>query len=369
MSTTPKDDVTIETAAPVAGPEPTAAVVAPVVETPPVVAPVVAVPASDVETTEPEAPVVPAAEPAAVVPDTRSEFERKVDELDPPLPDETPVQRNARMSRGEKRILGLLGRTKATEDQLAAAQAEIARLKAAPAATTPAPVTPAAATTTPDLPVFTFPAWDAYSEAHPEALHEDYIDARQDARETHKQQVAQITRDRDETARLQREFETHAKTVNDRRTAHVEAFRREDPEYDAVMATAMDLPLTQAIVTALDDLDTDGPAVAKHLAQHRDEYAEILTLPPSRQAARVLAIADTLKAPPAPTPAPTVPAIPTRAAVPSRPLSDAPAPGSHVSGGAQPTRSLQSIADKDEDADEYIVHTSPTSAAAARIRR
>ena len=80
-----------------------------------------------------EAPKVEAPAPA-----TRSEFEQKVDELDPPLPNETAEQRTVRMSRGEKRILGLLSRTKSTEDALKTATDEIARLKAAPAGTAPA---------------------------------------------------------------------------------------------------------------------------------------------------------------------------------------------------------------------------------------
>src|SRR3990167_9716802 len=135
-----------------------------------------------------EPPVVeePAAEPPAVEEppkpvagaDTRSEFEKQVDELDPPLSDETPKQRTERMSRGERRILALLHRAKGTEADLQAAHAEIARLKAEPAR--PAAEPPAAPKVEPAP--FSFPTWDQYSEQHPEATHEDYIDLRTDAR-------------------------------------------------------------------------------------------------------------------------------------------------------------------------------------------
>ena len=138
----------------------------------------------------------------------------------------------------------------------------------------------------------------------------------------------------------------------------------------------MDLPRTPAVQTVLDDLGDLGPAVAIHLAQHRDVYTDILGLSPSRQAARLITIADTLTAPvadppavlvAASPPAPVRPTNPVRA--PSRPLSDAPAPVSQVAGGAQPTRSLAALAAADDDADAYIVRRAPESAAGRRIRR
>src|SRR3990167_6193770 len=47
------------------------------------------------------APVEEPSEPAAGA-DTRSEFEKQVDELDPPLSDETPKQRTDRMNRRDR---------------------------------------------------------------------------------------------------------------------------------------------------------------------------------------------------------------------------------------------------------------------------
>lgn len=335
---------------------------------------------SDVETRDAvedkpkaEAPVAAAvvAPVAAVVPatDARSEFERKVDELDPPLPDETPAQRTVRMGRGERRILGLLSRTKSTEDQLTEARAEIARLKTAPA--NPAPASPAPKGDEPPVePPFVFPDWNTYSEKNPEATHEQYIDARQDARLEHKTAFATAKEEHDARARVTRERETSDKALNDRRTQHVDAFRAANPTYDDAMQTLMDVPLTPAVSAALDDLDDLAPAVLMHYAAHKDDYLAVLKLRPTAQAVAIHEIARTLKAAEAPapevTPAPATstvdapaapaarPTVVPKPALPSRPSSDAPNPTSVVSGGAQPTVDLTRLAAEDDDADGYI---------------
>ena len=341
--------------------------------------------------------------PAPVAAAAPSTVAAAIDQLEPPVADETPSQRTERLTRVEaaadileppvageteaqrieryarvsteakaffsdspanKRVMIALSKAKAAEQarakaetDLKTAREELARkTPAAPPATIP-PAT--AAEPVADAP-FVFPDWNTYSEQHPEATHEEYIDARQDARLDHKATVAETRRQADETTRLRREWDDHQKALNDKRTRTVEAYKATDPDYDAAMKAAMDLPLPPAVTQALDDLDDDGPAVAKYLAQHREQYTEILKLKPSKQAAAVLAVHDTLKAPPAPppaavAPAPATPAIPARASAPSRPLSDAPSPGSQVHGSAQPTPSLAALAEAAEDADAYIV--------------
>ena len=328
----------------------------------------------------------------------RTRIEAAADILEPPVAGETEAQRIERYARvstdakaffsdspANKRVMIALSKAKAAEQRATKAETDLKTARDAARTPAPAAATPPATTVdelpAPHIPPFDFPEYDAWGElpGNENRTHRDYSVELADARHDWRTEKTRIEKAHTETTRRQTEWDTHQQAVRDQRTARVEAHKAKDPEYDAVMKTAMDLPITPAVQTALDDLGDAGPAVAKHLAQHRDDYAAILTLPPSRQAAKVLAIADDiLKAPPAPTPAadaavdtppaPARPAIP-RAAAPSRPLSDAPSPGSVVSGGAQPTRSLQSIADADEDADEYIVHRAPKSAVAARIRR
>ena len=333
---------------------------------------------------EPEADATPAA-PEAVPPPAapeippvvaKSEFEQKIDELDPPLPNETKEQRTARMSRGERRILSLIGRAKTSETQLEDARAEIARLKAAPPAAPVAPgTTPAPPKAT--VPAFSFDAWDAYSDKHPEANYEDWLDARGDAREAWKTEKARVEAEAVARERLEKEIVTELETRASRRTHYIDDFRAEHPDYDAVMVTATDLPLTPAMAEALDDYGPIGPAIVMHLAQHRDEHLAIARLSAVKQITAISDLAKTLTASaspptttpavsqepsvaaPATTPAPAaaVPARPAmpRAATPSRPLSDAPAPTTVVPGSAQPTRTVYAIGNEGEDADQYII--------------
>lgn len=334
--------------------------------------PATATPPTTETTTEPA--TAPAPTPAAATAtNARSEFERKVDELDPPLPNETKEQRTVRMNRGEKRILGLLSRAKASETELESARAEIARLKAAPVTTTPSAGTPPA-TEPPAIPPFRFESWDQYSEQHPEASHEDYLDARGDAREAWKTNKTRIEREHAETERFTRERDSSMKAVAEDTARYVNAFRAEHPEFDDAMTSAMDLPLPPAMHAAMVAQKTFGPAIALYLAQHRDEAIRIATLAPIDQIGEIRDLANTLKAGQTPTPSGTTGATPPSpgtpetpsapapratitppAGTPSRPLSDAPAPTSTVVGSATPTPSLAQLAAADEDADAYIV--------------
>lgn len=314
--------------------------------------------------------------PAAAA-DTRSEFEKQVDELDPPLLDETPKQRAERMSRGERRILGLLHRAKSIEAEFQTAQAEIARLKAAPAGTRTEPPT---TTTKVEPPPFAFPTWDQYSEQHPEATHEEYIDARTDARRdwhaTKERLEAEAKDQHDKAAAADRDAaqrRTALETLDREKVARVEAYRAATPEYDAALAAAADLPLPPEMHIAL-ARSPIGPKIAHYLALHRDEHLRIARLHPMDMVGEIRLLQEQLKgdtpvttppppaagATPPPSPGTTPVAAPAAATppsvtVPSRPTSSAPAPTSEVHGRATPTRSLQTIADADgEDATEYM---------------
>src|SRR3990167_4130428 len=179
--------------------------------------------------------------PTALSADTRSEFEKQVDELDPPLSDETPKQRTERMSRGERRILALLHRAKGTEADLQTAHAEIARLKAAPAGPAAEPLRAAKV----EPPPFSFSTWDQYSEQHPEATHEEYIDARTDARRDWHTTNDRLTREAaaatERAAAAERDAaqrRTALETLDREKFTRVEAYRQATPDYDAAMAAA-----------------------------------------------------------------------------------------------------------------------------------
>ena len=335
-------------------------------------------PAEVTEPAEEKPPVIePGAEPAKIEPppDTRSEFEQKVDELDPPLPNETAEQRTVRMHRGEKRILQLLSRSKAAEDELARTTAELARLKTTPAGQTPPTTERQTTEPTPptvEHPPFTFQPWDQYSEAHPEATHEDYLDARGDARETWK---AEKKTKEDHAAAAVRDAARRRdalETLDRDKMTRVEAYRQTAPDYDAAMAAAQDLPLPPEMHVAM-AMSPIGPKIAHYLAVNREEHLRIAALPAARQFAEIgklemkldgdapvtSAAAPAAATPPAAgaatTQAATAPPATTPRAAQSRPTTAAPAPVREITGGAQPTRDSYALGNDGEDADAYII--------------
>ena len=335
----------------------------------------------------PPAEPTPAAAAAATAPaaDTRSEFERKVDEIEPPPSDETSEQRTVRMARGEKRILGLLSRSKAAEDRAAAAEAEVARLKAAPAEQPPAPA--AGQPPKSDVAPFTFQTWDQYSEANPEATHEDYLDARGDARESWKaektakeQSVVAAARD---AARRREALEQ----LDRDKFARIEEYRKDNPDYDVVMNTdeANALPFPPVMHLKMAE-SLIGPKIAHYLVLHPEEHIAIAELEEqlhrSELAPRAIgaligteirklelrlkgdapvtsaaapAAATPPAAPAATTPAAAPAASTTPRAAPSQPRTAAPAPVREIAGGAQPTRDSYALGNDGEDGDPYYL--------------
>lgn len=366
------DSITVETAT--STPEELVAHLAAGTDAPPE-AEVVEAPVGDkapvVEELPPKPGAAPAEEPpkpASAAADTRSEFEKQVDELDPPLSDETPKQRAERMSRGERRILQLLHRAKGTEADLQAAHAEITRLKAAPAGTKVEP--PAVKV---ELPPFSFSTWDQYSEQHPEATHEEYIDARTDARRDWHTTNDRLTREAAAAERDAAQRRQALETLDREKFARIEEYRTANRDYDAAMQAVADLPLPPDMHIAM-AMSPIGPKIAHYLALHRDEHLRIVNLPPARMLTEIGKLESKLEGDtPITSPAATAgspppagqvassaaPAAATtaRVAVPSRPTSSAPAPASEVTGRAQPTRSLQAIAEADgEDGTGYMLH-------------
>src|SRR3990167_9245517 len=124
----------------------------------------------------------------------RTRIEAAADILEPPVAGETEAQRIERYARvstdakaffsdspANKRVMIALSKAKAAEQRATKAETDLktAREAARTAPAAPAAAPPAPAAEPPAPPKFAFQTWDEYSEAHPEALHEEYIDARQ----------------------------------------------------------------------------------------------------------------------------------------------------------------------------------------------
>lgn len=174
------------------------------------------------------------------------------------------------------------------ERRIAEQDAELARLRAPKpvAAQPPAPkASPAAA---PEK----FEAWDTYSEKHPDASYDDYIDARADFR--FEQRQAAIQREAHQAQRAQT-VEATQKTFVERMTKLTQA----DPEFvNGIAPGLLALRPThtlgegeQATVhNAIADYvmeSEQGPQLLKHFTDHPDDYAAVAQLPPDKFFARM----------------------------------------------------------------------------------
>lgn len=342
------------------------------------------------EVTELGAKKAPVTEPTKVeLPaDARSEFEQEIDQLDPPQPGENAEQRKLRYSKNERAIILRLRRAKTAEDRAATAEAELVRLKAtAPLSTIGQPTTVTAPAKTIEHPSFTFQTWDQYSEANPEASHEDYLDARGDARETWK---AEKTAKEDSAAAAVRDTARRRdalETLDRDKLTRIEAYRLDHPEYDVAMNTdeAKALPFPPVMHVKMAE-STLGPKIAHYLALHPERHlviaeqemqlhaaelnpraiaaiigAEIRKLEIELKgdtpvtSAAASAAATTTAAPAAATTAAAPAASTTFRVAPSKPQTAAPAPVREIAGGAQPTRDSYALGNDGEDADQYIV--------------
>lgn len=218
-----------------------------------------------------------------------------------------------------------------------------------------APAKPAEAT----APTFEFPTFEAWQAKHPEADYTVYADARTDARFA-------FNRDQDAaTAATAAAERASVEAVTNFKSA-VDTFKVDHDDYDArtsaiSLAQYEGLPTLAAFQRSLLREGKNGPPILYYVAQHTDELHSLLT---ARTPAEFLESFGVLKhvvrsatAQPA-SAAAAVSAEPARPAAPAKPAASpktsAPAPLETVRGSATTTRTLQSIADDDEDADAYI---------------
>lgn len=304
---------------------------------------------------EPETP------PEAVVPPAVPEpspLEAELDRLEPPVADETPVQKTERRSRSEKKVLREIALRKQAEDRATAAERELADLRRAqPPPSPPAPkpgATPAAVT--PAAPTFTFPTFEQYQTDHPDVDYEAYSDLRTDARfEWNREKTERDTQQRNEQARFRQ--------AQDAADAAAVTFKAEHPDYEQVLdqVKILDTPATKGFAegtSPIQQLLAQSPLRAQilyYLGSHPEDAARLMQAPTPGELHEIFGeIKYAVKAS-APSPAAPAGHEPTPPAPrPPKPVTEAPAPLSAVAGGASPTRTLQSLAAQSEDADDYI---------------
>jgi hypothetical protein len=289
--------------------------------------------------------------------------EQEADDASKPDSALSEAGRTLRMSRGDARKAKLQAeiedlarkRTQARLDyereELERAQRRETQPPAKPAATPPA------AHPAPDPDTFTFATYDQYQADHPDADYEEYTDARTDARFAWNQR--KVAR---ETA--QREFARQDAEQQQRYDAAQVAFRQTHADYDAALestvlpATPVTTPLADGSPAPLYQLIRNtgekSPQILYYLAKHPEEAQTLAHAP--NPSALIYAFAQmemratgAVSAPPAQRP--TSPPEPKQ---PQTPITSASAPLTPVGGVAQHTRTLQSIADEDDDADAYI---------------
>lgn len=210
-------------------------------------------------------------------------------------------------------------------------------------------------------PKFTFPSFEQYIVEHPDESHEQYMDARTDARMAWNREQ--------EAARFQKTQAEQAKTAAQQKYQkafaehqdHTEKYRADHPDYDAKLTGVTfncDPNLATDIHGLILDAGAAGPAILDYLADHRADLDRLLAVQNPQQLLRTFGAIEAkatsqTAAPAAPAQEPPAPR-PVAAAPAAKPVTDAPAPVEAVRGGAQTTRSLQSLADDSEDADAYI---------------
>jgi len=268
--------------------------------------------AAETPVEEPETPAVPAPVSAPVADESYEE----------PAADETPVAASARIERNVKRIIALNTKLANRDQHLDTLQAKNARLEAELAALRAGkPVAAEPTAPEPPAPVkFQFQTWDDYQAANPESSHEDYIDARTDARMSYNRQVEHDRAVHNAAVGATRKLLADSKT-------HIESFRAAHPDFDAVLsasAAPLPAPMHQAMLKS----GEMGPVLAYHLAkpENLEEAERIAALEPIDQVREIGALAVTLKS------GGTPPAV--KPVAPAKKTTKAPEPLAVVPGSA-----------------------------------
>ena len=260
---------------------------------------------------------------------------------------ETADERADRLERNVARLVAQ--NAKLTSDtQTAALREQNARLEGEVSALRSGrQVEPSKPTPAPEPPKFEFPTWEAYQAEHPEAAHEEYIDARTDARIAFHRTIDAATAARNHAVAAGQQLFNDAKP-------HIESFRLQQPDFDAVLAASA-APLTPAMHQAMLKSGASGPAIAYHLAkpEHLEEARRIARLEPIDQAREIGVLAVTLKGgepkpkvTPEPEKKPVTDMKPVASVLPVKAITKAPEPLAVVPGSTANTDPASMSADE-----------------------
>lgn len=282
-----------------------------------------------------------AAAPAVVADDEAVDLElaKEIDQIAPPVKDETPQQKGARTrdyrDRARKGLASRLG------NERDAARAEVARLQRelsqrAPVAAAPAGATPAASSPAPAASVVDprdpEPTYDSFLKANPD--HPDPYagflreqgkwDRRQETR-----QAAQQSRIASATSAVQQATATYKQRVETVRTAHPNYYDVVDPFVNA----AKDHPLSPFITEAILGSER-GPELLYRIASDRALATKVYASPSVALALKQLGMIEATL----PTATQAPPASPAVVALPPAPVN--PVGGSALPTSGDPTVSL-----------------------------
>lgn len=240
---------------------------------------------------EPEPPADP---PPAVEPPAPTDTPEQEAASTKPDPDVSEAARALRRNRADERKKQIQAEISDLVRQRNELRAEVDRSKS------PAP--PPALTVAPHG----FPTFEQWSTQHPDAPYEAYLDAA----------ITQRVEARLAAERAAYQQQQTVQTYQQR----ADAYAKDHPDFLEAVGNATDVLLPQA---ALDVIQRHplGPALAHHLATHRDVAARLATLPPAEL---FLALGEVVAEVGRPAPPPPAP----------KPITQAPAPITPIGGSA-----------------------------------
>lgn len=282
------------------------------------------------------------------------EVDQHLDKVEPPKAGETAEEKASRQKRATGKVLKEIALRKQAEERADAAERELKELRTRHQAPKPAPTPGAKAPDAPiadgkdSAPKFEFPTFDEYQEKNPDADLRDYTIALTDARTEFLQTRATERATADAVAASERELTTTHKSAE-------AEFRAAHPDYEEKLKNVVlppdkepgvRDPLVRDLEVMVLKAGKEGPAILYFLGQNPAEVTRLtsaqsrtelaMTFGEIRGAARA-----SLASPSGDLPKP-------------KPKTHAPAPITPTPGEHKTERSLQDIADEDEDADAYI---------------
>lgn len=256
---------------------------------------------------------------------------------------ETADARSQRIERNVRRIQTLVAKNANQGQHISTLAEENARLRAALDGRESGRTRDADIPREPTAPAaFTFPKWEDYATEHPDATHEDYIDARTDARIVFNDQKKTTEADRERRRQA-------AATLQAEADQSIAAVRTAIPDWDTVVR-ASKAPLTDVMHKTMLKQGELGARIVYHLAkpEHLAEAQRIAALEPEDQVAAILDLRDIVRPKTAAKTTPETPAE-EQPLTSRRRSSAAPPPLKPVPGEARSTPDLSDL-----DADSYM---------------